>query len=167
MLAASLDGFDTLAARFEALPAALQAVVRAKAADLAERLRTHVLDDKLSGQVLRSKTGALAASIGSEVSVDGDRITARVFSAGDVKYARIQEYGGRTAAHQIVPMKSRVLAFIAGGGTVFAMRVQHPGSTLPERSYLRSSLADMAGQIASELKRAVVDAIQDQIGDDG
>ena len=167
MLTASLEGFGDLAARFEALPAALQAVVRAKAADLAERLRIHVVDDKLSGQVLRSKTGALAASIGGAVTVDGDQITARVFSPGDVKYARIQEYGGRTAAHQIVPMKSRVLAFIAGGGTVFAMRVQHPGSTIPERSYLRSSLADMAGEIASELKAAVVDAVQDKIGGGG
>jgi phage gpG-like protein len=159
MLSVTLQGADALQDRIEALPLAVQAAVRAKAAGLAERLRAHVVEDKLSGQVLKSKTGALAASIGSDVTVEGDVIRARVFSAGDIKYARIQEYGGRTPAHEIVPSKARVLAFVAGGGTVFATRVQHPGSTIPERSYLRSSLADMAGVIVGELKAAVLDAL--------
>jgi len=61
MFAVTLQGGDALSARFEASPAAVQAAVRAKAADLAERLRAHVVEDKLSGQVLRSKSGALAA----------------------------------------------------------------------------------------------------------
>ena len=157
MLSVSLERADALAARFEAMPAAVQAAVRAKAASLAERLRAHVVDDKLSGQVLRRKTGALAASIGADVTIDGDRIVARVFSSGDVKYARIQEYGGRTPAHDIVPVKAKALAFL--GGTVFARVVHHPGSTIPERSYLRSSLADMAGVIADELKSVVAEAV--------
>ena len=164
MLTVSLKGADTLAARLESLPAAVQAAVRTKAAELAERLRAHVVDDKLSGQVLRSKTGALAASIGADVTIDGDTIIARVFSSGDVKYARIQEYGGQTAAHDIIPNKAKVLAFIAGGETVFARIVHHPGSTIPERSYLRSSLADMAGVITGELKAAVADALAAQGG---
>jgi len=164
MLQVSLTGADTLATRLETLPAAVQAAVRAKAADLAERLRAHVVDDKLSGQVLRSKTGALAASIGAEVTVDGDAVVARVFSSGDLKYARIQEYGGQTPAHDIIPNKAKVLAFITGGETVFARIVHHPGSTIPERSYLRSSLADMAGVIAGELKAAVLGALAAQVG---
>jgi hypothetical protein len=164
MLTVTLVGADALIDHFESLPAAVQATVRAKAANLAERLRAHVVDDKLSGQVLRSKTGALAASIGAEVTHDGDRIIARVFSSGDVKYARIQEYGGRTPAHDIVPNKARVLAFIAGGRTVFSTIVHHPGSTIPERSYLRSSLADMAGVITEELGAAVSDALASQPG---
>ena len=159
MFTVTLDGADALAERFENPPIAVQAAIRLKAADLAERLRAHVVDDKLSGQVLRSKSGALAASITAEVTLDGDAVQASVFSAGDVKYARIQEYGGHTAAHQIVPLKARVLAFIAGGGTVFAARVQHPGSVIPARSYLRSSLADMAPTIVRELRAAVVDAL--------
>jgi hypothetical protein len=159
MFSVSLDGAEALQARLDDLPLAVQAAVRAKAADLAERLRAHVVDDKLSGQVLRSKTGALAGSIGAEVAVEGDQVRARVFSAGDLKYARIQEYGGVTPAHQIVPSKARALAFIAGGAQVFARRVQHPGSVIPERSYLRSSLADMAGQITAELKAAVVNSL--------
>jgi hypothetical protein len=160
MLSISLEGADALNARLEDLPLAVQAAVRGKSADLAQRLRRHVVDDKLSGQVLRARTGALATSIDADVAVDGDRVIASVFSAGALKYARIQEYGGRTSAHQIAPDKARVLAFIAGGATVYARRVQHPGSTIPERSYLRSSLAEMAGPIAEELKAAVTGALR-------
>lgn len=159
MFSITLDGADQLGARLDDLPDAVRAAVRAKAADLAERLRAHIADDKLSGQVLQAKTGALRASIGADVTIDADRIAARVFSAGDLKYARIQEYGGRTPAHEILPMKAKVLAFIAGGGTVFARRVQHPGSTIPAHSYLRSGLADMAGTITNEMKATVTDAL--------
>jgi phage gpG-like protein len=159
MLTVTLAGADTLNERLEALPAAVQAVVRAKAADLAQRLRAHVVNDKLSGHVLRSRTGALRASIGADVTVEGDTVQARVFSSGEVKYARIQEYGGRTGAHDIIPNKAKALAFLMGGRTVFAAIVHHPGSTIPERSYLRSSLADMASVIADELKAAVAGAL--------
>jgi phage gpG-like protein len=159
MLTVTMVGADALAQRLEALPGAIQEVVRVKTADLARRLRAHVVDDKLSGQVLRSRTGALRASIGADVTVDGDTVQARVFSSGEVKYARIQEYGGRTPAHDITPAKAKALAFVMGGRTVFAAIVHHPGSTIPERSYLRSSLADMASVISDELKAAVASAL--------
>ena len=76
-----------------------------------------------------------------------------------MKYAAIQEFGGRTAAHDIVPDKARALAFVVAGRRVFARIVHHPGSTLPARSYLRSSLADMAGEIAASLKATAIEAL--------
>jgi len=159
MLSITTKGAETLTARFDSLPAQVQAALSAKAAQLADRLKSHVTDDKLSGQVLHVRSGALRASIGSEVSLDGEAVMVRVFSSGDVKYAAIQEYGGRTAPHDIVPDKAKALAFVLGGQQVFARLVHHPGSTLPERSYLRSSLADMADRIADELKTAVDEAL--------
>ena len=51
-----------------------------------------------------------------------------------------------------------------GGEEVFARVVHHPGSRIPERSYLRSSLAEMAGQIETEMKAAALEAIQAQMG---
>ena len=48
--------------------------------------------------------------------------------------------------------------------TVFARIVHHPGSHIPERSYLRSSLAEMADQIETEMKAAVIDALRSQMG---
>jgi hypothetical protein len=55
--------------------------------------------------------------------------------------------------------KAKALAFVVGGKQVFAARVNLPAVTLPERSYLRSSLAEMAGEIVQGLSDAVVEAI--------
>ena len=154
-----MEAIAQLTERIAAYPATIEAALAAKAADLADRLRVHVVQDKLSGQVLKVRTGALRDSIQAEVALDGDRVKARVFSSGDVKYAAIQEYGGRTAAHEIRPDKAKALAFQAGGRTVFARIVHHPGSSIPEHAYLRSSLADYAGEIVSELKAAALSAI--------
>ena len=79
------------------------------------------------------------------------RFRPRVGSYGDVKYAAIQEYGGKTAAHEILPDKGNVLAFLVAGAMHFARRVEHPGSIIPERSYLRSSLDEMSADIVAAL----------------
>jgi phage gpG-like protein len=158
MFSLEVDGADVVDAQLANLPTTVQAALQAKAAALAVALTAHVVDDKLSGQVLAVKSGLLRASIASQVEVDGDVVRARVFVGPGVKYAAIQEFGGRTAAHDIVPDKARALSFVAGGARIFARIVHHPGSTLPERSYLRSSLADMAGEIADGLKAAALEA---------
>ena len=75
-----------------------------------------------------------------------------------MKYAAIQEYGGKTSAHEILPVKGDVLAFVVGGGQHFARRVEHPGSLIPERSYLRSSLDDMKDEILAALADAAAEA---------
>jgi len=160
MLTVQLAGADALSERLQNAPAAIQSALRTKAADLAERLRKHVTDDKLSGQVLNARSGALRASIAAEVDDQAGQVIARVFSAGDIKYAAIQEYGGRTAPHDIVPDKAKALAFLAGGAPVFAKIVHHPGSQIPARSYLRSALADMGDQILAEFTAATLDALQ-------
>jgi hypothetical protein len=51
------------------------------------------------------------------------------------------------------------LEFSAGGSQVFARSVHHPGSTIPARSYLGSSLAEMRDDIESGLKQAVLEAL--------
>jgi phage gpG-like protein len=79
-------------------------------------------------------------------------------SAG-VPYAAIQEYGGRTAAHEIVATKVRALRFVGAGGLVFAKRIHHPGSTIPARSYLGSALDDLRADIQDGLKTALLEAL--------
>jgi len=148
---ATVDGVEALDARLAALPADMQALLESKARRLAEKLAAKVRDEKLSGQVLQSRSGALKASIVADVSTQGGALTASVSSVGDVKYAAIQEYGGRTPAHEILPDKASVLAYFAGGAQHFARRVNHPGSTLPARGYLSSSLDEMRDEIVAEI----------------
>ena len=88
MLDIDIEGAGELAARFDAMPAAIRAALKDKIADLADRLVDRIKNDKLGGEVLRARSGALRGSIGSSVDDDG----ASVFSAG-VKYAFAQEYG--------------------------------------------------------------------------
>jgi phage gpG-like protein len=151
MLTFALSGDDALAARFDAFPDALRAALSAKAETLALALADTVRLDKLSGQVLAARSGALRDSIAADVAAEGEAIVATVGSVGELKYAAIQEYGGKTAAHEILPVKARALAFVDGGATRFARRVEHPGSLVPERSYLRSTLSEQGDAIVAAL----------------
>lgn len=115
---------------------------------------------KLSGNVLNVRTGALRRSIQSDVRDSGQAITGRVFSTGDVKYAAIHEFGGRTKAHVIEAKNGKALRFAMGGAMVFAKRVNHPGSVMPERSFLRSSLREMRDEIVQSLSDAPAEAMR-------
>jgi phage gpG-like protein len=117
--------YDALLGQADALRGALEARIQ----------------QKLSGEVLQTRSGALAASIISSIENDGSDTSVSISSTG-VPYAAIQEFGGKTAAHDIVAVKGKVLAFSAGGNQVFAKSVHHPGSTIPARSYLDSSRGD-------------------------
>jgi phage gpG-like protein len=116
------------------------------------------IQQKLSGEVLQIRSGALAASIISSIENDGSDTSVSISSTG-VPYAAIQEFGGKTAAHDIVAVKAKVLEFSAGGGQVFARTVHHPGSTIPSRSYLGSSLAEMRDEIELDFKQAILEAL--------
>jgi phage gpG-like protein len=158
MLALELEGLEETSTRLSGYPAALQAALSVKAAELAAALVDLVRNDKLSGAVLNSRTGALSASITASVTAEADAVLASVGSEGDVKYAAIQEYGGKTSAHEILPVKADVLAFVIGDAQHFAPKVEHPGSVIPERSYLRSSLEDMKDEILTALAEVAAEA---------
>jgi len=159
MLAVELEGLDATSARLDSYPGALAAALAAKTTELAAALADLVKTDKLAGGVLKARSGALQASIVADVTSDGDGVCASVGSNGDVKYAAIQEFGGRTGAHEILPTKAQALAFMAGGALHFARKVEHPGSLIPERSYLRSSLDEMRDEILSALAGAATDSL--------
>lgn len=154
MITVSVDD-SRLRARLFAMPdrvrAALYRRVSALAVQLADRVRR-----KLSGEVLQVRTGRLRASIFEDVRQGKSSVEARVASSGDVKYAGIHEYGGTIPAHVVVPSKARALHWLApSGASVFATRASIPAVTMPERSFLRSSLAEMRAQIVEELTEAV------------
>jgi phage gpG-like protein len=160
----TIVGGKELIERFKTMAPAIHAALLKKVTLLALQLEKHVKVDKLNGQVLNRISGALSRSIHNKVEQAGTVVSGIVFSSGDVKYARIHEYGGVTAPHVIEPKKASVLAFAgAGGGMVFAKRVNHPGSKMPERSFLRSSLHDMSTEISLGMKKSIVQAIQTQV----
>jgi phage gpG-like protein len=164
MLSVTLTGDADLAARLDGMPGAVFAAVAAKSAALADRL-LDLVGRKLSGGVLQSRSGALASSVGVDgPAITDDGVVTTLFAGAGLKYAAIQEYGGVTAPHDILPVRAKALAFLAGGQQVFARVVHNPGSHIPERSYLRSSLAEMAVAIEAGMKAAVLDALRQQTG---
>jgi len=156
----SLLGDAKLIARLEAMPASVAASLLRKVSMLVLKLQNYIQTNKLSGQVLNRKSGRLMRSIGTKVEQTATAVLGIVFQSSDVPYGRIHEYGGKTAAHVIVPKKASVLAFNWKGENVFFKRVNHPGSTFPERSYMRSGLRDMSVEISLGLKTAVVEGIR-------
>lgn len=109
--------------------------------------------EKLSGQVLKNKTGTLRRSITPTVKTEGSSITGEV--ATNIEYAAIHEYGGRTKPHDIFPRKGRALAFMMGGKKVVVKSVHHPGSVFPERSFMRTALNEMRPEIRAAFQDAI------------
>jgi phage gpG-like protein len=139
----------------EAVHAAVVGVVSKDTSQLADIVR-----DKLSGGVLQAVTGKLRASISSKVDDGGTSVTGSVTqSASGAAYGAIHEYGGITPPHDIIATKAKVLAFVFEGKQVFRRVVHHPGSQMPERSYMRSSLEDIREIFIADLDAAVHAAV--------
>ena len=125
-------------AALDGLPPQVIEAVAKKVRALAENLRHHIVADKLQGQVLRHRSGALGRSIQTETTTSGATTTGEVFSAGDVKYAAIHEFG----FHGVESCVSVL-------GNPFTRNVN-----MPERSFMRSSLADHAEIIVAGIREA-------------
>jgi phage gpG-like protein len=154
-----VDLRDDYSASLAGMPDRVRQALASKANVLAIALEAKI-QQKLSGGVLNSRSGALASSIIATVDESSADVSVRIGTSGDVKYAAIQEFGGTIPPHEIVPDKAKALAFVVGGKQVFAALVNLPAVTIPERSYLRSSLGEMAEEITGGLSEAVIEAMQ-------
>jgi phage gpG-like protein len=150
---------DTYSEALAALPDRLRAALSAKANELAAELQAKI-QEKLSGGVLNQKSGALAGSITATVDDASAGVAVTIATSPDIKYAAIHEYGGVIPPHEIVPDKAKALAFVVGGKRVFERRVNLPAIAMPARSYMRSSLAEMAEEIREGLGGAMMEAMQ-------
>lgn len=150
---------DTATAALGALLERIRAALVAKAGVLAAKLQAKI-GQKLSGEVLQMKSGALAGSLGVTIEETSGGVVVRLATSADVKYAAIHEFGGVIPPHEIVPDKAKALAFLVGGRQAFAARVNLPAIAMPERSYMRTSLAEMADDIRDELAATAIEAIQ-------
>lgn len=134
----------------------LYKTIEARAIDLVGYVKTQ----KLSGprpQYLDNVSDRLRRSITYRIESFGNDITAIIGT--NVEYAAIHEYGGKTSPHEILPVHGKALAFMLQGQLMILKKVNHPGSNIPERSFLRSSLAENREIIIEKMKEAVRKAI--------
>lgn len=152
MIELSLVGADALTDRLDAIAGRLQAEVRAGLAEAAERLRRDIVDNRLSGQVLKARSGRLRASIRVETGDQAVSVTSYL------PYAAAQEYGFdgvetvRAHVRRIREAFGRPIAGKAVNARSFA-RAMH----LPARSFMRSALADL--EAGGVIQSAVEDAV--------
>jgi phage gpG-like protein len=146
-------------AAFAKMPDRVRSALSKKASSLAAELEGRV-QQKLAGGVLNVRSGALARAIVSSITDASGYISVAVAAAGDVKYAAIHEFGGVIPPREIVPEKAKALAFLIGGKQALAERANIPAVTMPERSYLRASLGELADDIRAGLSEAVAEAMK-------
>lgn len=117
-------------------------------------LTRYVKEQKLSGQVLKNRTGTLRRKINYRISESAEEVAGSV--GVELAYGAVHEYG----FDGVVTVKEHLRTITQAFGrsiapTTFTMPAHQRHMKLPERSYLRSSLAENAPSIRDQLAAAV------------
>jgi phage gpG-like protein len=156
MLSVTVVGSEELQAKFASMPDKLHRKLLAAVTGLSLQLEAHVKRDKLAGRVLDHITGRLQGSIHSDVEDEPERITGRVYSAG-CNYAAIHEYGFQGTEN----VKEHIRTHLFGREVApFTVPAHTRSMNMPERSFLRSALADFKDKITQDLSRAANEAFK-------
>jgi phage gpG-like protein len=164
MITANIVGVGDVVRRLERIPwniaAKLETAVNAQAAEL-----LRLVKEKVSGDVLRNRTGTLRRKLNMEMEASATRIVGKV--GIKLSYAAAHEFGSKASGTTTVREHLRRLKIVRamkrgrlvvksydGVATVHAHR-RNWRTNLPERSYLRTALA--------ERKQAIQDAIRGAI----
>lgn len=125
-----------------------------KITELSIKLTNNIKSAKLTGTVLKVRTGRLRNSIQYRVADNGNEIKGTVST--NVVYAPIHEYGFNGSITVKSHMRTIKEAF---GRSINPKQILvnsfSRNVNMPERSFMRSALDDMRGQITSELEQVV------------
>lgn len=159
MLKVEVDSYRAIT-RFERMGANIQQEIIKTSILLTAMLRSYIIQDKISGQLVNHITGKLWQSMYEiEPTVSGDSVTAGVGqSAAIAPYGRYLEDG--TSPYDIFPKDAKALHFFIGANEIFAKIVHHPG--IAARNYMSSSLTDKQQYIAEEYTAAFMRGANEQ-----
>jgi phage gpG-like protein len=158
VISATLVGDGMVLDRLRQMPDLARAGVARAIAQLGLDLQNDVQQNKLSGEVLRLRSGSLRQSITVQVDQNDTATTATVSS--DLAYAAVQEYGFtgtvnvRAGLRQIKEAFGRPIAAKTIGIRAYSRRMD-----LPARSFLGSALDDMTADISAGVEDALREAI--------
>lgn len=115
------------------------------------KLQSKIRSEKLHGQVLHHRTGNLSRETLTQPDpfVAGDNIVGTIGTSSTARYGKVHEYGGTYDIPEHMSM-SRL-------GKKFVVKAHQ--ATFPERSYLRSALAESDAYIQSQMEIAVAQAV--------
>lgn len=156
MIRAELVNGDAVIAKLDALPNRVRDELKIGIGKLALKLAGNVKTEKLSGQVLKVRTGRLRRSITDVVEDSATTVSGIVSSP--VSYAAFQEYGFRGTETVRAHLREIRQAF---GRSIEPMQVavgEHSRKVdYPAHSFLRTALADLeaSGMIETEINAAL------------
>jgi phage gpG-like protein len=158
MIDASLLGGEELAKKIEALAPDLQANLYTSIARLTMTLLRNVKADKLSGQALNVRTGRLRRSINQTMEGQGtDNVSGTVGT--NVSYGRAHEFGFSGSVTVKASLRTIKQAF---GRSITPMTINVAAHSrkvnIPERSFLRSALAELEPEINESVKDAILES---------
>jgi hypothetical protein len=158
VITAYLVGDEQMLSWLRAIPDAVGSGLARAITKLGITLQRKVQQDKLSGQALVDRTGALQSSIDLRIDQSVNMVAATVFT--DLEYARAQEYGFsgtvnvRASLRRIREAFGRPIA-----EKTITVRAHSRRMDLAERSFLRSALEDMTPEIRDEVEAAIREAV--------
>jgi phage gpG-like protein len=153
MIEAVVVGDKEIIAKLSALPEGLRKTITDQVTKLGFKLQRHVQADKLSGQVLKVRTGILRSSINLKVDQGTSEVIATVGTK--VSYARVHEFGFKGAVSVRAHLRQVKQVFGRPVSATQNVKAHSRNVNLPERSFLRSALKDMEVEIKTSLERAV------------
>jgi len=165
MIKLGLVGDSEIVAKLDKLPTRLHEELKVGLGRLA-LMCARLARAKVNGPVLKIKTGALYGSINGTVLDEGDKIAGVTSVAGDamskghkvIDYARAHEYGFHGTVSVREHMREIKQAF---GRSItprqVTVRAHDMRMNVPEKSFLRSALADLqaSGEIDTEMQNAI------------
>ena len=110
------------------------------------RLADYVRANKLSGQVLNRRSGALSRAVTGQAEVSGTTVVGTVGTSG-IPYAGIHEFGADF---------SRAVTMAWGRPIIPVMAIFH----YPERSFLRSSSKEQEDVIMNALRDTAIEVLR-------
>jgi hypothetical protein len=158
VISAYLVGDEQLLERLRGISDAVNSGLARCITQLGIDLQRNVQQDKLSGQVLKSRTGTLKSSIDRRVDQNARGATTDIFTA--LRYGAAQEYGFTGTVSVGASLRRIREAFgrpIAE--KTISVRAYDRRMALPERSFLRSALEDMTPAIRDAVDAALAEAV--------
>lgn len=168
MITGMIIGDRELIAKLGKMPEGIQRSVAKTIDQLGLRLIEEVVRNKLSGQVLKRRTGRLASSIArgapdTRSHFEQTGTTAISYVGTNVSYGRTWEYGAHVPEYIVRPVKAKALHFFFKGTEVFAKSARIPAHDIKARPFLSTALQDMKPLIIRELTDALTKAAQDAL----
>jgi len=151
-----LLGQREVIARLRGIPAKTRALLETAIMEAAVGLQGYIKSSKLSGDPLARRTGTLSRSINVLSQNTSDSVQASVGT--NVEYAAVHEFGLTVTVREHIRTQTQV--FGRELPEPIQVTVSAHQAVYPERSFLRSALADQTPRIRDIIGEALTAAVR-------